>query len=62
MAAKGVLCLVLLSGLGLALARSYEQITGLEWAQVYPPPGVTIPPKPLCDCINPFTGTANAWK
>merc|ERR1712055_646901 len=38
MAAKGVLCLVLLSGLGLALARSYNQQTGLEWVQVYPPP------------------------
>merc|ERR1712203_1331613 len=38
MATKEVLCLVLLSGLCLALARSYNQQTGLEGAQVYPPP------------------------
>merc|ERR1711934_326544 len=47
MASKEVLCLLLLSGLGLALARS---------------PPLPVAEQPLCECINPFICTANEWK
>merc|ERR1711934_870280 len=57
MAARGVLCLVLLSGLGLALARSYEGAT----PQSYPPANL-LNNKPHCACTNPFICTANSWK
>ena len=48
MAAKGVFCFVLISALA-ALA------TSLPWEG-------RSKPQPLCDCINPFVGTRNAYR
>ena len=48
MAAKGVFCFVLISALA-TLA------TSLPWEG-------RSKPQPLCDCINPFVGTPNAYR
>merc|ERR1711997_471397 len=48
MAAKGVFCFVLISALA-TLA------TSLPWEG-------RSKPQPLCDCINPFVGTRNAYR
>ena len=60
MAAKGVLCFVLVSTLA-TLATPLPQGRDPLFDELAPG-DATFEEVPLCECINPFLGTSNAYR